>query len=278
MKTCGCYFNTYKAKIPLAPREQGCFYSRTSADIYIHARTEPKGKDSYNYTKVIVVSIDDFEWAAELEAVPFTGQELWGMQKDYIDQLPAGGATEENFRDFFASRGFTSFAGRMDEETRHAAEDNPSAAIGKCLSKVDFSSLKKLNRSIKDLLENPEYSAFLSGYRNLIDDDTIDVCIVRRHTTDCDDLEVDVVGHYYDRETNGEYDEVITVYVPVKYLLDRDLLEQDIAAAKAKKEQDMAAAKAKKEQEAEEKERERYLKLKKEYLELEKKYGGNNNG
>ena len=189
------------------------------------------------------------------------------MQKDYIDQLPAGGATEENFRDFFASRGFTSFEGNMFAETRKAAEGDPVAVIGKCLSKIDFNSLEELNRSIKDLLKNPEYSTFLSQYRNLIDDDTIDVCVVRRHTTDCDDLEVDVVDHYYDKETYDEHDEVITVYVPVKYLLDRDLLEQDIAAAKAKKEQ-----------EAEEKERERYLKPKKECSELEKKYGGNNNG
>lgn len=138
--------------------------------------------------------------------------------------------------------------------------------LKECLSKIDFNSLKALNRSIKDLLKNPEYSTFLSGYRNLIDDSTIDVCVVRRHTTDCDDLEVDVVDHYYDKETYDEHDELITVYVPVKYLLDRDLLEQDIAAAKAEKEQ-----------EAEEKEREKYLELKKEYLELEKKYGGNNN-
>lgn len=142
-------------------------------------------------------------------------------------------------------------------------EQTSSETLKECLSKIDFNSLKKLNHSIKDLLENPEYSTFLSGYKNLIDDSTIDVCIVRRHTTDCDDLEVDVVSHYYDRETYEDHDEVITVYVPVKYLLDRDLLEQDIAAAKAKKEQ-----------EAEEKEREKYLKLKKEYLELEKKYGG----
>lgn len=142
-------------------------------------------------------------------------------------------------------------------------KEQTSRTIKECLSKIDFNSLEELNRSIKDLLENPEYSTFLSKYRNLIDDYTIDVCVVRRHTTDGDDLEVDVVDHYYDRETYDEHDEVITVYVPVKYLLDRDLLERDIVAAKAKKKQ-----------EAEEKEREKYLKLKKEYLELEKKYGG----
>lgn len=142
-------------------------------------------------------------------------------------------------------------------------KEQTSGAIKECLSKIDFNSLKELNRSIKELLKNPEYSTFLSGYRNLIDDGTIDVCVVRRHTVNGDDLEVDVVEHYYDRETCDGYDELLTVYVPVKYLLDRDLLEQDIAAAKAEKEQ-----------EAEEKERERYLKLKKEYLELEKKYGG----
>jgi hypothetical protein len=142
-------------------------------------------------------------------------------------------------------------------------KEQTSRTIKECLSKIDFNSLKELNCGIEDLLKNPEYSTFLGGYRNLIDDDTVDVCVVRRHTIDCDDLEVDVVNHYYDSETCDGHDEVITVYVPVKYLLDRDLLEQDIAAAKAEKEQ-----------EAEEKERERYLKLKKEYLELEKKYGG----
>lgn len=142
-------------------------------------------------------------------------------------------------------------------------KEQTSKAIKECLSKIDFNSLNELNRSIKDLLKNPEYGTFLSGYRNLIDDDTIDVCVVRRHTIGYDDLEVDVVDHYYDSETCDGHNEVITVYVPVKYLLDRDLLEQDIAAAKADKER-----------EAEEKEREKYLKLKKEYLELEKKYGG----
>lgn len=262
MKTVGCYFNTYNASIPLAPKEQGCFYGRPTADIHILARTEPEGKDSYNYTKVVVDSIDDFMWEAWIEAVPFTGQELWGMQKDYIDQLPAGGATEKNFRDFFASRGFTSFEGNMPDETRSAAKEDPFTAIRNNLAAALNDPIRIIENAL-DRIVKTEAGRFLLDKAWGKIPDNYEITVMRATPQDT------IYCSIYDADIDGS----VGLEIPVNWLQNEDTLRKASAKYWKQKEKQAKLLEQQKEKEAEktrlaQEKREREL-----YTELKRKYG-----
>lgn len=263
-KTCGCYFNTYNASIPLAPKEQGCFYGRPTADIHIHARTEPKGKDSYNYTKVIVNSIDDFEWGAWIEAVPFTGQELWSMQKDYIEQLPKTGATEENFRDFFASRGFTSFDGRMFAETRSAAKEDPFAAIRNNLAAAVNDPVMIIEKALDRIVKTEAGRFLLDKAWGRIPDD-YDISVLR-----VTGLQDKIYCGIYDADIDGS----VGLEIPVNWLQNEDTLRKASAEYWKQKEKQTELLEQQKEKEAEKTRLAQEKKERELYMELKRKYGG----
>lgn len=142
----------------------------------------------------------------------------------------------------------------MTTETKKST--TPFDVITKCLSKVDFDSLEKLNRSVKELITDKRYCNFLTRqpfwYLDCEYVTSVAVTSVFRPASGREYLDVDVSlrnEESYDNQTLEH------ISIPIVYLTDRKTLEQDMAAEKTK-------------QEKKDEERERQ-----QYLELQKKYG-----
>lgn len=115
------------------------------------------------------------------------------------------------------------------EEKKNSA--TPFDAIAECLPKVDFNSLGQLNYSVKTLLQNPKYGTALSNDSCWEWDcnDITDVSVTWVYQLDGSPYELAVEVHY------GHSDDKKEIRVPVKYLINKEALEQAVIASEAEK-------------------------------------------
>lgn len=167
-------------RVFLAPKEQGSFYNRKAADFYIGVESFEAGE--FDHTFVRMLSVDDFMWEADLPDTPFTTKEIWQMAKEYLEQLPSGKATEENFRAFFKKKGFTQFAGGLpceeisdvDRREEEPKGKNQAGKIGKAkLADLEAlvtwkTKLAALEVLVHYLEQSHEYDKFLAYCKPLL--------------------------------------------------------------------------------------------------------------
>jgi len=105
----GMYANTKikfsEVEVPLCEEAQYYFYDRPTAKFGASVWTEPK----HGGTSFCMDSVDDYGWVSRTKETLETSK-VKEIMVGYIEQLPDGGASEENWKEYFCGKlGFDFF-------------------------------------------------------------------------------------------------------------------------------------------------------------------------
>ena len=88
-----------EVEVPLCEDAQDCFYERPTAKFNADIWTDP----TYGGTQFTMDSIDDYGWSASVDKF-LEPEEVKQIMLGYLEQLPAEGASEENWKAYFCDR------------------------------------------------------------------------------------------------------------------------------------------------------------------------------
>lgn len=88
-----------EVEVPLCEEAQICFYQRPTARFNADIWTDP----TYGGTQFTMDSIDDYGWSASTDKL-LDPEVVKQAMIDYINQVPADGASEENWKSFFCDK------------------------------------------------------------------------------------------------------------------------------------------------------------------------------
>lgn len=99
----GMYANTKitfsEVEVPICEEAQDYFYDRPTAKFGASVWTEPK----YGGTSFFMDSVDDYGWRSHTEE-KLESSKVKEIMVGYIEQLPEGGASEENWKEYFCGK------------------------------------------------------------------------------------------------------------------------------------------------------------------------------
>lgn len=88
-----------EVEVPLCEDAQDCFYQCPTAKFNADIWTDP----TYGGTQFTMDSIDDYGWSASIDKF-LEPEEVKKIMLGYIEQIPAEGASEENWKAYFCDR------------------------------------------------------------------------------------------------------------------------------------------------------------------------------
>lgn len=88
-----------EVEVPLCEEAQGYFYDRPTAKFGANVWTEP----THGGTSFFMDSVDDYFWCSRTKE-KLEDSKVKEIMVGYIEQLPEGGASEENWKEYFCGK------------------------------------------------------------------------------------------------------------------------------------------------------------------------------